>query len=170
MRRFEINGNLNDEVDGLKNYECFKQTVCAVRKYFIDIFGQEFMESIPLLVDNATHNSGYTPIITVALGQYLIIKLNIDDNDSDHVIAYQFAHELMHYVFFAAKGLNREKADEREESICTAVSLIVLKEFYPDGFEIQNKHVKTLQNEGYRRGADLAASINYDMQQIKNMI
>ena len=33
MRRFEINGNLNDEVDGLKNYECFKQTVCAVRKY-----------------------------------------------------------------------------------------------------------------------------------------
>lgn len=166
MRHFEINGNLDTDVDD----NLFCGVVCNIMDFFISVFGDDLMSSIDLFVDNATSGSGYTPITIPILKKYVMIKLHIEKNSTPYVIAFQFSHELMHYVFYASKGIDKKIADEREESICTAVSLIVLKEFYPDGFEIQNKHVKTLQNEGYRRGADLAADVNYDMQQIKNMI
>lgn len=166
MCHYEINANLDTDVD----YDLFCGVVDNVMNFFIEIFGDDLMSSIDLFVDNAKNGSGYTPITIPILKKYVIIKLHVEKENPSSVIAFQFSHELMHYVFYASKGIDKEIADENEESICTAVSLIVLKELYPDGFEIQNNYVKTLQNEGYRRGADLAASVKYDMQQIKNMI
>ena len=59
-KTFEINGNLGN----ILNYDIFKETICKVRNRFVNLFGEEIMSRIPLLVDNATEMSGYTPIIS----------------------------------------------------------------------------------------------------------
>lgn len=102
---FEINGNLFDHSDGVKNYDHFMKTVMQVRANFISHFGPELMSAIPLLIDNGTHNTGYAPIITLVWGSGLIIKLNITDGIDKARIIYQSAHEFTHYIFYSLAGL-----------------------------------------------------------------
>lgn len=99
MRNYEINGNLVGE--STLDLAKFIRAVCKVMDLYVEEFGEKLMNSI----DNATKGSGHTPIITPVLGKYLIIKLDIENGFQESVIAYQFSHELMHYVFYAIKGL-----------------------------------------------------------------
>lgn len=168
MRHFEISGNLEDEIN--LDFNNFCQTICKVRNYYIEIFGDNVMNSIDLLVDNATYGSGYTPIITKILNKYLVIKLNIKKGDSSGKIIFQFAHELMHYVYYAKKGLDKQRADILEEGVCTAASLIVIKELQPYEFEMYNNHVKGLAIECYRIGAQIAENVQYNMKELEKMI
>lgn len=165
MEKFEINGNLSGD-GGLEDYEIFESTICIIRTYYINLFGDEFMSTIDLYVDNATQNSGYTPVITPILGKYLIIKLGVSDGDARGKIAYQFAHELMHYAFYVKYGLDKQPADVREESICSAASLIVLHDLFLQDFDGYKVHVKTLENIAYRGGAEIAESVDYDFKKL----
>lgn len=168
MCHFEINGNLKYESD--LDFPIFIDVVCAVRNWFIEAFGEKIMSTYDLFVDNATTGSGYTPITIPVLDKYIIIKLNIGKQNFPDTIAFQFGHELMHYVFYVRKGIGKELADEKEEAICTAVSLIVIKKFYPHVFETYNAYVRTLPREGYRNGVDIARIIDYDIEKIKELI
>ena len=62
--------------------------------------------------------------------------------------------------------MEKEKAGDREESICTAASLIYLHDTDISGFELQNNHVKTLEYAGYRNGASLAEQVGYDFNKL----
>lgn len=168
MRHFQINGNLIQESE--LDYDKFCDVVCNVRNLYIKEFGEDLMNSIDLLIDNSTRGSGYTPNITPILCKYLIIKLNIKKEDTESNIIFQIAHELMHYVFYAIKGINKEMADEREESICTAASLIAIKEFYQQEFPLYYNHVKNLENKAYRKGAQIAESVEFNFQKLKELI
>ncbi len=168
MRHYEINGNLEGEK--YLDYNLFSKVIRQVRDYYVQVFGEELMNSIDLLIDNATKGSGYAPIITPVLGKYLIIKLEIKMNFSASRIVYQFSHELMHYVFFAIKGINKERAGIEEESICSAASLIMIKELYPEDFPLNCLHVKNLSDEGYRKGAEVAESVDFDFQKLKELV
>lgn len=150
---FEVNGNLDDENNGLRNFQLFIETIATVWGYFIGYVGIDNMSSIDVYIDNATDDSGYTPIITRIFQKYLTIKLGIKSSDTEGKIAFQFSHELMHFVFYTKYGINKEMADEREESICTAASLIILHNLYQNCFNTYNEHVKNLSNDGYRKGA-----------------
>lgn len=162
---FEINGNLGN----ILNYQNFENVICEVRNRFIELFGEEIMSQIPLLVDNATAMSGYTPIITPILGRYLCIKLNIENFLDTQRIIYQFAHELCHYVFYSIKGLDKPFSDEYEESICTAMSLCVLKDFCVD-IESWVEYVSKLENNGYRNGAQVAQTFNFNSKNLRDLI
>ena len=172
-RVFEINGNLGN----ILNYNNFEKTICQIRNRFVELFGTEVMSRIPVYVDNATDRmSGYTPIITPIFGKYLCIKLNIDNFLKTEKIIYQFAHELCHYVFYSLLGLDRPFANEREESICTAMSLCVLKDFGIDielrkgNIESWVEYVSNLDNIGYRNGADVAEGVNYNSDKLSLII
>ena len=140
-----------------------------MRNRFLKLFGEDIMSRIPLLVDNATEMSGYTPIITPVLGKYLCIKLGISNFLWTDQIIYQFSHELCHYVFYAIQGIDKPFADEKEESICSAMSLCILKDFYED-IERYINHVKGLENLGYRNGAAIAEDVNYESSLLSSII
>jgi len=127
------------------------------------------MNSIDLLIDNATEGSGYTPIITPILGKYLIIKLGIKDNYEASQIFFESSHEFMHYVFYAIQGLDKEFADAEEEAICTAASLIIIKEFYPKELVYWCGHVNS-KDEKYRKGVDIAKSVEFDFKKLKELV
>lgn len=172
-RVFEINGNLANTI----NYQNFEITICQVRNRFIALFGEEVMSSISLYVDNATDvMSGHTPIITPILGKYLCIKLNIANFLNTEQIIFQFAHELCHYVFYSLKGLDKPFADVNEESISTAMSLCILKDFGVDieqhngDYESWVEYVSKLENTGYRKGAIVAKSVNYNSENLRDLI
>lgn len=170
MKCWEISGNLEDEKDGLRNYQRFQYAVCAVKDLFDNIFGLEIMNKIPFLVDNATAGSGYTPICTPVLGKIVIIKLNINNEDEEEKIVYQFAHELTHIVFKSYLGIDKPKANEEEESLCTAAALIALKKLYPNAFLKYERYTATLVNDSYREGVLIAKSFAYDLKQIRTRI
>lgn len=170
MKYWEISGNLEDEKDGLRNYQRFHDAVCAVKELFDNIFGLEIMNKIPFLVDNATAGSGYTPICTPVLGKIVIIKLNINNEDEEEKIVYQFAHELTHVVFTSYLGINKPKANEEEEALCTATALIALKKLYPNAFFKYERYTATLVNNAYREGVVIAKSFAYDLKQIRTRI
>lgn len=169
MWRIEINGNLEGKY-GLKNYKLFEKTVLEVYSYFWGRLSDKFPKAPELYIDNATENSGYTPVTTPVLEKYIIIKLCVLPDDSASRIAFQFAHELMHYVFYAKYGMKKEKAWDREESICTAASLIYLHDTDFRGFELQNNHVKTLDYAGYREGSLLAGRVGYDFNKLVELV
>ena len=127
------------------------------------------MTRIPLLVDNATEMSGYTPIITPVLGQYLCIKLGIKNFLNTENIVFQFAHELCHYVFYSLQGLDKSFADNLEESMCTAMSLCILKDFYSN-IQSHIDYVKGLENLGYKNGVAIAESVNYESSELSLII
>lgn len=77
MSYWEINGNLNDKQTGIANYLIFQKVVCGTKSYFDKVFGINRMNQIPFYVDNATADSGYTPIATPVLGKIVIMKLGI---------------------------------------------------------------------------------------------
>jgi len=170
MKHWEISGNLDDPQNGLANYSQFQQTICQVKGLFDNLFGTETLDKIDFLVDNATDGSGYTPITTTVLGKYVIIKLNITANDAESKVAYQFSHELTHLVFRSYLGLNKPHANDQEEAICTAASLITLKILYPEAFGPYVEHVRELSNTAYREGAELATSIDFDFTKLKTII
>lgn len=156
MGQFEINGNLFDEKYGLANINLFTNTILTVRTFYLMKIGPMYSECIDLYVDNATAGSGYTPNITCVLNKILMIKLCIPQTGTESQIAFQFAHEYMHYIFYCKYGLQKMAADDREEAICSAASLIVLHNMYPAAFEMFNNYVKNLSNNAYRAGAELA--------------
>ena len=98
-RYWEINGNLYDEQYGLKNIKDFEEVIISVKNLYDQLFGEEVMNKHSMYIDNATADSGYSPIITVILRKYLIIKLYISSDSIKSQIAYQFGHELTHFVF-----------------------------------------------------------------------
>jgi len=165
MRNYEINGNLVGESN--LDFAKFSFAVCKVMNLYIEQFGEELMNSIDLLIDNAIKGSGYTPIITPVLGKYLIIKLDIENGFQESVMAHQFSHELMHYVFYAIQGLDKEKANAEEESICTAASLIVIKYLYPEDFDSNYEYVKNIEEEEYRK---VAESVDFSFQKLKELV
>ena len=112
-------------------------------------------------MDNATRDSGYTPVCTPIFKKYVIIKLAITSVDEPDKIIFQFSHELMHYVYFEKYGLEKVKADDKEESICTAASLCMISELYP--LEL-NRYIEILRresNNGYREGVSVAEKVGY---------
>lgn len=170
MGCWEISGNLEDEKDGLQNYQRFHDVVCAVKELFDNIFGLEIMNKIPFLVDNATAGSGYTPICTPVLGKIVIIKLNINNEDEEEKIVYQFAHELAHVVFRAYLGINKPKANDEEEALCTATALITLEKMYPNALIKYEEYTAAHVNSAYREGVLIAKSFAYDLKQIRTRI
>lgn len=169
MRYWEINGNLADKQDGIKNYDVFEKAVCTTKTYFDKVFGVECLNQVPFSVDNATADSGYIPINTVVLNKIVVIKLGIKPDDDEAEVAYQFAHELTHVVFLAYFGMNKPHATDEEEIICTAAALIVIKNMYPDYFDTYEQ-VTSKKEAKYRNGVPLAKEISYDMKKIKYLI
>lgn len=170
MAKFEINGNLAEFDDGIKNYNIFASTICKIYRYYELHLEGKLSYKYDLYIDNATKDSGYTPVTTPILGKFVIIKLGIGEDDDEGKIAYQFAHELMHYVFFEKYGLNKPFADENEEMICSAASLIILYHIYPQYFVSYNDYVKLLVREGYRRGREVARGVGYDFSLLLEMV
>ena len=170
MKTFEVSGNLVGEMGLGDKCEKFKLTICNVRNFYISHFGEQFMNSIDLYVDNATRNSGHTPIIAPVLGKYLMIKLGITPEYDEARIAFQFAHELMHFVFYIKYGLDKKLADEKEEAICSAAALIVVHNFYPKHFNSCNNYVKSLQRVDHKKGAEIAEEIEYQFADLIKMI
>lgn len=170
MKYWEINGNLDDELSGIANYRIFQNAVCATKLYFDRVFGSDFMNQIPFYVDNATADSGYTPISTPVLGKLVIIKLGIKADDGEAKVAYQFAHELTHVVFRAYFGIGKPRATEDEEAICTASSLIIIKKLYPNHFEAFERSAMSHSYVGYQKGVPLAKALAYDMTKIRSII
>lgn len=160
---FEINGNLYDGKDGLTNIGLFQSTIIEVRMFYLTRLANIFSEDIDLYIDNATAGSGCTPIITPVLGKILVMKLGISNESQKGQIAFQFAHEYMHYIFYCKYGIAKKLADKREETICTAASLIVLYNLYPGEFMLYDKYVRECGKEKYVGGADLAMKVNYDI-------
>lgn len=169
MASFEINGNLVGN-DGLANIDNFISTVMTVMAFYHRIFGQETMSAIDLYVDNATRDSGHTPVITPIFNKFLIIKLCVESTYDEGIIAFQFAHELMHYVFYVKYGLEGRVVDEREESICTAASLIVLYQMYYNSFIVNDEYCKTHEKEEYRLGVKIAEQVGYNMEELKKLV
>lgn len=166
MKKFEINGNLYD----IENFDTFCDCIVKTRNIFIETFGEETMSRIDLYIDNATSYSGYTPITTVILNKYIIIKLGICDFSNTEQIVYQFAHELCHYVFYSLKVLNKEKANMIEENICSAMSLVIINALFPNNISKWTSYVSNLKNEKYKFGAYIARNIDFDITKLKNLI
>ena len=169
-RHWEISGNLSDEKTGIPNYTLFQTMICLVKQYYDEVFGLNRMNKIDFLVDNATEGSGYTPISTVVLGKIVVIKLNIGPSASPEQIVYQFTHELTHVVFRAYFGINKPLANEEEEAICTAASLIVGNKLFPNSFSAYEKYAECHPRIGYRNGVTLAKKISYDMNLLRTII
>lgn len=165
MWPIEINGNL-DGPGGLKNYGLFQKTILEVYSYFAKKIMSQYPDGPELYIDNATDNSGYTPVTTPIFCKYVIIKLHIVSTDPASKIAFQFAHELTHYVYYTKYGLNKKKADDSEETVCTAASLIYLHDVMPENFASYNEYIKKQGNVGYRNGAVFAEQIEYDFMKL----
>ena len=156
MRFWEINGNLYSEQTGIKNIELFERAIIKTKCVFDNIFGQENMNRVPFYVDNATADSGYTPICTPVLRKVVVIKLGIYSNDDEAKVAYQFAHELTHV--------------DDEEAICTAAALSIVRMLYPNRFEAFKRSAMGHIYLGYRKGAELAEELSYELTRIKACI
>ncbi len=169
-RNFLINGNLGSRDYGLKNFQDLQDAVQRVTALYERAFGENIFKDVKLYIDNATANSGYLPITTVVFNQFVIVKLGISPSDGRERIIYQFSHELMHVVFLAVKGLYKPWTNQMEESVCTAASLIALRELCPTHFQRYNEHVKGLTNDAYRMGARTAEQVNYELPRLMNLV
>lgn len=165
MKKFEISINLND----CENIDTFKRTVNEVRDRFIQLFGADVLDRLPLFVDNCTKDSGYTPTSYVGLDSFVCIKLKISDFTRREQITYQFAHEMTHFAYRCMIGLRKNQANVYEESICSAMSLCFL---YGNctNFYKWCEHVKGLTNEGYRKGYEVAEKVNFNPARLRDKI
>lgn len=163
---FEINSNLIVEQD----YKNFEQKIYEVYDLFKNFFGAEIMEKYDLFIDNATKNSGYAPVITRLLRKHLTIKLGVEDFSNKEEIVFEISHEMCHYVFYSLKSLEKEKADDEEENICTAMSLIILNMLYPDNINNWINHVENMKEEKYNKGAKIARECNFNITILKDKI
>ena len=161
---FEINGNLAD-ADGVPYFNSFKNTICSVWRLFESVFGIELMSRIPLYIDNARAKSGRTPMCTLVLGRYIVIKLGVDSGLDTARIIYQFAHELMHFTMHCYYGMSKQHVTKEEEAVCVAASLLALKELNADVLE---DYIADLRNSpGYADGVAVGESCGYDWQQLR---
>lgn len=165
-----INGNLDDSNEGIPNYTEFHNTAFTVYNKFISCFGIDIMDNTPLFLDNGTAHSGYTPNITPTWDYGLIIKLNIKDGKHRTRIIFQLSHELNHYVFYSLLGLDRKRADDTEESYCSAMSLIFLKDMCSVDDFVRHKKILLESSNGYKKGVALAEEVGYDMDLLKESI
>lgn len=167
-KTWEVNGNLAS----LENFDVFLNTIIDVFAIFEKYFGKETMSRIDLYIDNAVghETTGWTPIITPILQKYLIIKLGVSNFSYKEQTAFQFSHELCHYVFYSVKGLDKTFADDREENICAAMSLIIIRELFPESFDLYYDYVAGLSDEAYSLGAGLATEMHYDINMLKQEI
>lgn len=167
MRTHELNGNLQV----IEDYNLFSKNIGQVFEIFAKCFGKEIMTKTDLYIDNATEKSGYTPIITPVLEKYLIIKLGIDDFKDEERIVYQFSHELCHYVFFSLLGINKDLNNKNEESICSAMSLVIIKIIFSEEiFKYWCNNVSKLKEDYYQKGLEIAKNINFDLNELKKLI
>ncbi len=167
---WEINGNLDDPQTGLSNYTQFSTVVAIVKDKFDKSFGPEWLNKVNFYVDNATKNSGYTPIATVVLKSIVVIKLGISPQDGADKIIFQFAHELMHIIFFSVFGIDKKRANETEESICTAASLCVIHDLIPQVFQGWCNYVQNLSNKAYATGLDVAKKVNFSLADLLPLV
>ena len=163
-KRWEINGNLEGE-----NLFVFNNTITSVYNLFMELFGNDLMKKLPLFIDNATSGSGYTPITIPVLSRLVIIKLRIDNFVNDEKIIFQFSHELCHFIYFCLYGIDKELADEKEEAICTAMSLCCLK-YFCKNIDKWTNHVQSLKREGYRNGFEEAQAVDFDAFRLSKII
>lgn len=166
----EINESLANKDGGIDNFNIFQNVVLQIVNYYVSFLGKDFIDSVDLFIDNATRDSGYTPVTITVLRKYIIIKLAITSEYKAENIAYQFAHELMHFVFHVKYGLDRIGRGEYEESICSAASLICIYHLYPESFQNCNEHVGNLDYAGYRKGVDVAKNVNYDLGELIKLV
>lgn len=169
IQKCEISGNLDND-DGIKNYNKYHKTVNEVMNLFQEVFGTQTMYKYPLLIDNALSGSGYVPIITPILGKYLIIKTGIEDGNYQGQIIFQLSHELTHLVFYSHLGLQKEKVDNPEESLCTAASLCALKLLCLENLSCQINHLKKSTNVGYKKGIQIAKDHCFSLMILKDTI
>ena len=99
----------------------------------------------------------------------VIIKLGIDDFVNDEKIIFQFSHELCHFIYFCLYGIDKELADEKEEAICTAMSLCCLK-YYGKELEQYTNYVQFLEREGYKNGFKEAQAVGFDVLKLSHKI
>lgn len=168
---YEINGNLSE----IEHYINLQSTIIKTINEFTQLFGADLMSKYPFYVDNCSNqlnsNCGHTPIITPVFKQFLIIKLGVDNFSDTPKIIFQLAHELTHFVFYCMKGIDKKIADDQEEKICTAMSLIMLKIFCDHNiFNRYCDYVKTLEYVGYREGYDLASSLEFNKIRLSELI
>ena len=166
MKTFEINGNLTS----IENSEVFYDTIKKVWDIFVSTFGSDVMKKYDLYLDNALEMTGHAPMIIPVLQKYLFIKLHIKNFSDYEKIAYQFSHELCHYVFYSIIGINKKMADCTEENLCSAMSLVILHMLYPDTYQEWEEYVENLDDFNYNRGAYVAKKINYDINALKDII
>lgn len=165
MKNFEISVNLRD----CENIDTFKSVVKEVRDRFIQLFGADVLDRLPLFVDNCTKDGGYTPTSYVVLDSFVLIKLKISDFTRREQITYQCAHEMTHFTYRCLIGLNKKTANVYEESICSAMSLCFL---YGNcaNFNSWCEHVKGLKHEGYRKGYEVAEKVNFSPYKLRDKI
>lgn len=163
--KFEINVNLDEYL----HFEIFEDTIINIRKKYQELFGKEVLDRIPLYVDNCGSGSGYTPIISLVLNKFMIIKLRIGKFNDTEEITYQFAHEMCHFTYRCLIGIEKKDAEEYEESICTAMSLCFLNG-NSRNFRAWCNHVKKLKYEGYRKGYDVALECDFDPVKLRDKI
>lgn len=157
------------ELSKFDNYDSFKGVIIDVRTKFQQLFGKDVLARIPLYIDNSTAGSGHTPMASVVLQKYVTIKLNIADFSRTEQIAYQFAHEMTHFTYRCLLGINKKPATVYEESICSAMSLCFLHG-KARNFEAWCEHVRKLQNEGYRKGYDVALACNFSVEKLRDKL
>lgn len=160
----EINGNLEG-----RSIEIFNCTVISVYTLFVELFGKDLITKLPLFVDNATRGSGHTPITIPVLRRFVIIKLGIEEFADVERIIYQFSHELCHFIYYCLYGIDKELADEKEEAICTAMSLCCLK-YYGKKLEQYTNYVQSLEREGYKNGFIEAQAVDFDVLKLSHKI
>lgn len=168
----QINSGLLDS-DGLKNKNTFMDVILKVNAYFIHVFGEETMNKIDIYVDNATRDSGHTPRINPVFNKFLHIKLCITPESHEGIITFQFAHELMHYIHYCHYGFERQHEDIqyiREENVCTAASLIVVHDLYPQYFCDLDAYARGLLDIRYQKGAELAEQFKYNLLALKGLV
>lgn len=163
---WEISGNLDND-EGVLNYHIFRSRCITIFNEFNNIFTQEVMQKYPLLIDNAIIGSGHTPIITPILNKYLIIKMHIKDGKEVGQTIFQLAHELTHLIFFSYLGLDKERADDYEEGLCSAVSLALVLKFTPNEIERFKNSLLHSSHKGYQSGVQIAIDHNFSMENLK---
>lgn len=119
--------------------------------------------NLNILIDNSTANGLKTPYCSILYDNFLQVKLGIKSGKLIGETVFQFSHELMHCIYYSMMGLNF-KQEKRQENICTAASLIMLKTICPT--ELYN-YIQGLikdNNELYKPGVNLAEEWNYDLK------
>lgn len=187
--KFEINGSLI----GSKFYGEFRRGVIDVVTLFeneIESFGGDWME---IYVDNAypnytlgedcpfkkadidkyidiTANSGYVPIAIPLFKKIMLVKLGVGSDLSYQNTVYQFSHELTHCLFFKRFGFSGDRLSVKEDEICTASSLMAIKELCNSDYSMYVEYTKNQAPSRYHGGVDFADEIHYSWGLLREAI